>query len=74
MLGTLIPGLSIGIHDFGEQLLGNGSTGHKIELTSKRGEITIPLKYESEGILKIISVLNALMCVYNNSSMGLIID
>jgi predicted ATPase len=74
VLGTLIPGLSIGIHDFGEQLLENGSTGHKIELTSKRGEITIPLKYESEGILKIISVLNALMCVYNNSSMGLIID
>uniref|UniRef100_UPI00325FFC95 hypothetical protein n=1 Tax=Clostridium sp. NkU-1 TaxID=1095009 RepID=UPI00325FFC95 len=36
--------------------------------------MTIPLKYESEGIIKIISVLNALMCVYNNSSMCLIID
>ncbi len=74
VLGTLVPGLSIGIYDFGEQLLESGSTGHKIELTSKRGEITIPLKYESEGILKIISILNALMCIYNNSSMCLIID
>lgn len=74
VLGTMIPGLSIGVHDFGEQLLENGSAGHKIELVSKRDEVTIPLKYESEGIIKIISILNALMCVYNNSSMCLIID
>lgn len=74
VLDTMIPGLSIGIFDFGEQLLESGSTGNKIELISKRGEITIPLKYESEGIIKIISVLNVLMCVYNNSSMCLIID
>lgn len=74
VLFTMIPGLSIGVHDFGEQLLENGSTGHKIELTSKRGDIVIPLKYESEGIIKIISVLNALMCVYNHPSMCLIID
>ncbi len=74
VLDTIIPGLSIGIYDFGEQLLERGETGHRVELISKRGEIIIPLKYESEGIIKIISVLNALMCVYNNSSMCLIID
>ena len=74
VLDTMIPGLSIGIYDFGEQLLENGSAGHKVELISKHGEVTIPLKYESEGIIKIISVLNALMCVYSNSSMCLIID
>ncbi|HBG11738.1 MAG TPA: hypothetical protein DDX68_07800, partial [Clostridium sp.] len=64
ILDAMIPGLSIGIYDFGEQLLERGETGHRVELISKRGEITIPLKYESEGIIKIISVLNALMCVY----------
>lgn len=74
VLDAMIPGLSIGIYDFGEQLLERGGTGHRVELISKRGDITIPLKYESEGIIKIISVLNALMCVYNNSSMCLIID
>lgn len=74
ILDAMIPGLSIGIYDFGEQLLERGETGHRVELISKRGEITIPLKYESEGIIKIISVLNALMCVYNNASMCLIID
>ena len=74
VLDAMIPGLSIGIYDFGEQLLERGETGHRVELISKRGDITIPLKYESEGIIKIISVLNALMCVYNNPSMCLIID
>lgn len=74
ILDAMIPGLSIGIYDFGEQLLERGETGHRVELISKRGEITIPLKYESEGIIKIISVLNALMCVYNNASMCLVID
>lgn len=74
VLDTIIPGLSIDIYDFGEQLIANGSIGHKVELVSKRGEITIPLKYESEGIIKILSVLNALMCVYNHPSMCLIID
>ena len=37
-------------------------------------EISIPLKYESEGIVKIVSFLNVLICVYNNPSMCLVID
>lgn len=74
VLKAIIPGLSIEIYDLGEQLLERGEIGHRVELISKRGEITIPLKYESEGIIKIISVLNALMSVYNNPSMCLMID
>lgn len=74
VLGTLVPGLSIDIYDFGEQLLENGAVGHKIQLVSKRGDVTIPLKYESEGIIKIISILNVLMCVFNESSTCLVID
>ncbi len=74
VLSAMIPGLSIGIHNFGEQLRENGAEGYKIELISKRDDIIIPLKYESEGIIKIISVLNVLMCIYNHASMCLIID
>ncbi|WP_124064909.1 AAA family ATPase [Clostridium sp. E02] len=74
VLSAMIPGLTIGIHNFGEQLKENGSSGYKIQLVSKRGEIIIPLQYESEGIIKIISVLNVLMCVYNHPSMCLVID
>jgi len=74
VLTSLIPGLTIGIHNFGEQLRENGTPGYRIQLISKRGEVVIPLKFESEGIIKIISVLNVLMCVYNHPSMCLIID
>lgn len=74
VLTKMIPGLSIDIHDFGEQLLESGVAGHKIELLSKRGNVCIPLKYESEGIIKIISILNVLMCVFNDPSMCLMID
>lgn len=74
VLTKMIPGLSIDIHDFGEQLLESGMAGHKIELLSKRGNVCIPLKYESEGIIKIISILNVLMCVFNDPSMCLMID
>ena len=74
VLSAMIPGLTIGIHNFGEQLKENGSSGYKIQLVSKRGEIIIPLQYESEGIIKIISVLNVLMCVYNQPFMCLVID
>lgn len=71
---TIIPGLSLDIHSFGEQLMENGSEGVKLQLVSKRGVVTIPLKYESEGIIKIISLLNLLMCVYNNPGMCLVAD
>lgn len=74
VLGKMIPELSIDIYNFGEQLLESGAAGYKIELISKRGDIRIPMKYESEGILKIISILNVLMCVYNDPSMCLVID
>lgn len=74
ILGSIIPGFSMGIHDFGQQLLANGTSGHKIELISKRGDVVIPLNYESEGIIKIISVLNVLICVYNQPSACLVID
>lgn len=74
VLKNVIPSLELEIHNFGEQLLNNGGSGYRIELLSKRGDIRIPLKYESEGIVKIISFLNVLICVYNSSSMCLVID
>lgn len=74
VLTKMVPGLSIDIHDFGAQLLENGTAGHRIELISKRGNVFIPLKYESEGIIKIVSILNVLMCVFNDPSMCLMID
>lgn len=74
VLCTLIPKLHIGIYDHGVQLLEDGTKGYRIELVSKRDNVEIPLKYESEGIIKIISMLNALINVYNDPYSCLVID
>jgi AAA15 family ATPase/GTPase len=41
---------------------------------SKKNHKEIPLRYESEGIKKIISILQLLIVVYNNSSITVAID
>lgn len=74
VLCTIIPDMSIEIKNYGEQLRDDGEPGVRIELLSKRGSTLIPLRCESEGVLKIISILNVLMCVYNNPGTCLVID
>lgn len=74
VLCTLIPKLHIGIYNHGVQLLEDGTKGYRIELVSRRDDVEIPLKYESEGIIKIISMLNALINVYNDPYSCLVID
>lgn len=74
VLSTIIPGLTIKIHVITEQLLDNGEKGIRFEFLSKRGERELPLRTESEGILKIISVLSVLIAVYNNPTACVVID
>jgi AAA15 family ATPase/GTPase len=70
----LIPGLSVSIKDYGKQLTKDGKDGVRFELLSIRGADEIPLRYESEGIKKIISILNILMGMYNNPSICVAVD
>lgn len=74
VLNQIVPGLTIGVKNLGTQVLENGSTGCKIQLMSKKNSREIPLKYESEGIKKIISILQLLIVVYNQSSITVVID
>lgn len=75
VLYTIIPGLQVTIRNYGNQLLDNGEEGWKLELMSKReGMKEIPIRMESEGIIKIISILNALIQAFGNSSICLVID
>lgn len=75
VLYTIIPGLSITVKEYGKQALDSGETGIKIELMSKRqGMSEIPIRMESEGIIKIISILNALIQAFGNPSICLAID
>lgn len=74
VIGALIPGLSIIIKEYGLQLTRYGEEGVRFELLSKRDEKVIPLIYESEGIKKIISILNLLIAIYNNPSVLVAVD
>lgn len=74
VLGTIIPGLSIEIKNHGKQLRADGTEGLRIELVSVREELKIPLKYESDGIKKIISILNTLITMFNNPSVCMVVD
>lgn len=48
--------------------------GVQIDLVSKKNNKEIPLKYESEGIKKIVSILQLLVVVFNQPSITVAID
>jgi hypothetical protein len=74
VLSQIIPGLTISVKNLGSQVLQNGLIGYKIELMSNKNSKEIPLRYESEGIKKITSVLQLLIAVYNRPSITVAID
>ena len=74
VLNQLVPGLTISIKELGLKTLKNGKTGSEIELISHKNSKEIPLRYESEGIKKIISILQLLIVIYNESSITVAID
>ncbi|MGE8001462.1 AAA family ATPase [Lysinibacillus sp. NPDC093190] len=74
VLSAIIPGLSIKINVLTKQTMDNGEKGIRFEFLSQRGERELPLRTESEGILKIISVLSVLIAVYNNPNACVVID
>lgn len=75
VLYTIIPGMSIEVRDYGKQALDSGEDGWKVELMSvRKGKKPIPIRMESEGIIKIISILNVLIQAFGNSSICLAID
>ena len=74
VLKQLIPGLTISVKDLGSQLFSNGTQGYRILLVSNKNSREIPLQYESEGIKKLISILQLLIVIYNEPSMTVAID
>ena len=74
VLCEIIPGLQVRLINMGKQIMQDGTEGISIEVVSIRNERKIPLRYESEGIKKIISILHMLIAMHNNPSMTLAID
>jgi AAA15 family ATPase/GTPase len=74
VIESIVPGLSIEIENHGKQLTKEGKDGIRFELVSVRGGMRIPLRYESEGIKRVLSILNIIISAYNNPSMLIAID
>ncbi|WWU65278.1 AAA family ATPase [Clostridium baratii] len=74
VIEVIIPGMKIGIEEYGKQLDEEGDITTEIELVSIRNSKEIPLKYESDGIKKIISILSAIIAMYNNETICVVID
>lgn len=74
VLKQIVPGLTIEICELGMELSKDNHKNVRIQFMSNKNDKQIPLKYESEGIKKIISVLQLLIVVYNQPSITVAID
>jgi hypothetical protein len=74
VLEQIVPGLTIGIKDLGTIVFKDAKPGKSIQLMSLKNGKAIPFQYESEGIKKIVSILQLLIVVYNNASITVAID
>ncbi len=74
VLSKIIPGLFISVADLGQKMMQDGTRGRMLQLVSLKNGREIPLAYESDGIKKIICMLQLLIVTYNESSCTVAID
>lgn len=79
VLREIIPHIRLSFRALGGELTEDGQPGVRAqvirEYLSEDGEVSsLPLKYESEGIKKIISILHLFVAAYNNPSITLAVD
>jgi AAA15 family ATPase/GTPase len=74
VLGALVPGLQLGVKSLGEMLVDDGSMGESVEIVATRDGVTVPLRAESEGIKKLVSILVLLVDVYSKPAACVAID
>ena len=86
VITTLIPGLTLELRSIAQPILPDGSTGQTVDVIAIRrnpgpapdGEpdkgIVLPLRDESDGIRRLISLISLLTAAYNDPSFTLAID
>lgn len=74
VLEKIVPGMRLAFVDLGVRLASDNSEEHYFEITSQKGETCIPLKYESDGVRRIVSILSLLIAAYNDTSFTIAID
>ena len=80
VLREVIPGMEIALASLEKEFTETGDLGVRVQLVrailnpENNETIQLPLKYESEGIKKIISILHLFICTYNSPGITLAID
>ena len=74
VLSQLVPGLSIGLKKLSDTLSKNGEPGVICMLVAIRDGKELPLKAESDGVRKIISILYLIVAAFNEPSVTVAID
>ena len=73
-LKAIIPNLKLELHKISEEINKDGIKVVQAKVFSIRDGKIFPTKYESAGIKRIISLLNYLISVYNDSAICLVVD
>ena len=74
ILNQLVPGLTIELKKLGTETIGNGEEGNIVSLVAYRNGEELPLRDESDGIRKIISVLSLIAAAFASKSCTVAID
>lgn len=74
LLRVIIPGLMIEVKEEGIVKDADGEEMQRYELLSSRKGVVIPLKYESAGIRKIISILDLMISMYHHQDICVVVD
>ncbi len=74
VISEIIPGLIIKLKELKAQICKTGKEEVLVEMLSCREDIEIPMRYESEGIKKIVAVLHLLIAMFNFNSITIVID
>ena len=74
VLKKIIPGLMVIVNKISNETTENGDEGVRFELLSDNNGVRLPLRCESAGVLKLISILSTLISVYNNPNACVVID
>lgn len=74
VMESIIPNLHIKIKEYGTQLDDNGNEIMRFEILSVRNDNAFPIRCESDGIIKIISIINLLINMYNDESFCVVVD
>lgn len=74
VISAIIPGLKVYLRNLGKELDPEGQEMIRMELVSRRNNVEIPIRYESEGIKKLICLLPNLIGAFSNPSMTIAVD